>query len=273
MNQNEIVIIAFYKFVSFPDCEKFQPNLKQEMIDHEIKGTVLVTPEGINGTISGSRESIDHIKEYLCADDRFANMEFKESYWDHQPFDRAKVKHKKQLISLGYDVDPNKKVGTYIPPKEWNDLINDPDVIVIDTRNDYETHLGTFENAIDPKIKNFMEFPKYVEENLDPNKHKKVAMFCTGGIRCEKASSYMLEKGFENVFHLKGGILKYFEEIDESESEWKGTCYVFDQRVSVEQNLEKSSETCNCPSCGHSLFTKDRRKPEYIPGVRCPFCP
>lgn len=273
MNENTIVIIAFYKFVPFPDCVMFQPKLKQAMIEYDIKGTVLVTPEGINGTISGSPDGIERIKQFICADERFADLEFKESQWDHQPFDRAKVKHKKELISLGYDVNPNEKAGMYVDPQDWNELIHEPDVIVIDTRNDYETHLGTFKHAIDPKIKNFREFPKYVEENLDPGKHKKVAMFCTGGIRCEKATSYLLEKGFESVYHLKGGILKYLEEVNQDESEWEGTCYVFDQRVSLEQNLQKSVETSNCPACGHSLFTKDRRKPSYIPGVRCPFCP
>ncbi len=273
MPNNQFVVIAFYKFVPFPDCAKYQPRLKQEMIQHDIKGTVLVTPEGINGTISGSRESIDRIIAYFRADERFADLEFKESCWDRQPFDRAKVKQKKEVISLGYPVDPIQTVGTYVPPEEWNDLIHDPDVLLLDTRNDYETHLGTFKGAVDPKIKNFREFPQYVQENLDPAKHKKVAMYCTGGIRCEKASSYLLEKGFEQVYHLKGGILKYLEEIPDDKSEWEGTCYVFDQRVSLEHNLEKSNETSNCPACGHSLYTKDRRKPEYIPGIRCPYCP
>lgn len=266
-------ILAFYKFVAFEDCAKFQPVLKQFMIDHDIKGTILVSPEGINGTISALDENAEALKAFLAKDPRFANLEYKTSHFEGHAFERTKVKHKAEIIKIGYPVNPATDAGEYVKPQDWNELISDPETILIDTRNEYEVHLGTFEGAVDPKTENFMSLPEFIEKNFDPKKHKKVAMFCTGGIRCEKSTAYMKAKGFENVYHLEGGILKYLEDIPQSESLWNGTCYVFDERVSVDHNLNPSGETSICPGCGHSLYTKDRRKPEYIHGVCCAFCP
>ncbi|MCP1367698.1 rhodanese-related sulfurtransferase, partial [Halomonas sp. BBD48] len=203
-----IVVAALYKFVSLPDYESLREPLLETLKAHDIKGTLLLAEEGINGTVSGTRESIDALLAWLKADDRFAELDHKESYSDTHPFYRTKVKLKREIVTIGVpDVDPNQRVGTYVEPQEWNAIISDPEVLVIDTRNDYEVEIGTFEGAVDPRTRSFREFPEYVRKHYDPTRHKKVAMFCTGGIRCEKASSYMLNEGFEEVYHLKGGIL------------------------------------------------------------------
>ncbi len=232
------VVAALYKFVDLPDYADLRAPLRAIMDAHKVKGTLLLAREGVNGTIAGSRDGIDAVLAHLRSDPRLADLEHKESYCDAQPFLRAKVRLKKEIVTLGVPgVDPNARVGTYIDPKDWNALIADPDVILIDTRNDYEVAIGTFEGAIDPKTASFGEFPEYVRANLDPRTHKKVAMFCTGGIRCEKASSFMLQEGFEEVFHLKGGILKYLEEIPAEQSRWRGECFVFDERVALGHGL------------------------------------
>jgi UPF0176 protein len=235
-----IVVIAFYKFVSLPDFGDIKLPLRDYCQGVGIKGTILLASEGINGTIAGTRESIDEFLLHLRSDSRFADLEWKESYYDEIPFEKMKVRLKREIVGLGIpEIDPLKKVGTYVPPQDWNTIINDPEVILIDTRNNFEVELGTFTGAVDPRTKAFREFPKFVEENLDPKKHKKIAMFCTGGIRCEKASSYMLEKGFQEVFHLQGGILKYLESIPEEESMFEGECFVFDDRVTLDHHLNK----------------------------------
>ena len=268
-----IVVAAFYKFVPFSGPRHFQPQLKRFMQKHGIKGTVLLSPEGINGTVSGDREAIDRLLTYLKSDHKFTDLEHKESYFHRQPFERTKVKVKKEIISLGVDVSPQRVVGTYVEPREWNSLISDPEVITIDTRNEYEVHLGKFKGAQDPKTRNFKELPAYTQQALDPKKHSKVAMYCTGGIRCEKYSSYLKELGFQEVYHLKGGILKYLEEVPEEESLWEGECYVFDERVAVKHGLTPTDEAAICPSCGYSLFSKDRIHPAYVHGKRCAHCP
>ncbi len=233
-----IVVAALYKFVSLPDYETLREPLLQTLLDHDIKGTLLLAEEGINGTVSGTRAGIDALFAWFALDPRLADVDHKESYCDDQPFYRSKVKLKKEIVTLGVPgVDPNRQVGTYVEPQDWNALISDPEVLLIDTRNDYEVAIGTFEGAIDPKTKSFREFPEYIKAHYDPSKHKKVAMFCTGGIRCEKASSYMLSAGFEEVFHLKGGILKYFETVPETETKWSCDCFVFDNRVTVRHDL------------------------------------
>jgi UPF0176 protein len=218
-----------------------------------IKGTILLAAEGINGTIAGSRQAIDAVLGFLQADPRFADLEHKESQADFPPFDRLKVRLKKEIVTLGIpEVDPNEQVGTYVHPRDWNELINDPDVVVIDTRNDYEVDIGTFKGAKNPHTDSFRQFPDYVRRHLNPTQHKKVAMFCTGGIRCEKASSYLLSQGFQEVYHLKGGILKYLEEVPPEISHWQGECFVFDQRVAVKHGLEEGTHIL-CHSCGHPI--------------------
>lgn len=275
MKTDAYEVIAFYKFVAIDDCDSWAPVLKQHMLDLDIMGTILLAPEGINGTIGGLPESIAQIITIMRAHDGLEDLPYKSSYAPGHVFNRAKVKVKTSLINIGDDerADPNKQVGTYIKPKDWNALISDPDVVLIDTRNDYEFHAGTFEGAVDPDIKRFRELPEFVNKHYDPKVHKKVAMFCTGGIRCERSTAWMLEEGFEEVFHLEGGILKYIEEIPKSESMWKGDCYVFDERVGVNHDLAPSDAAKFCPGCGRALTTKLRCAPDYIAGKQCSFCP
>jgi UPF0176 protein len=245
-------------------------------VRNHIKGTLLLAEEGINGTIAGLPQDIQQLLHFLRTDalfqQRFADLEHKESFADEHPFYRMKVKLKKEIVTLGVaGVSPTKKVGTYVKPEDWNALISDPDVILIDTRNDYEVDIGTFKGAIDPKTNTFREFPAYVAQHFDTTKHKKVAMFCTGGIRCEKASSYMMDQGFEEVFHLQGGILKYLETVPEAESMWQGECFVFDQRVAVKHNLAVG-EFDQCYACRHPLSPAEMQNAEYTPGISCPHC-
>ncbi|NET02279.1 MAG: rhodanese-related sulfurtransferase [Sphaerospermopsis sp. SIO1G1] len=269
---NIVVVAALYKFVSLPDYQKLQVPLLDFCQQQGIKGTILLAAEGVNGTIAGSRRGIDQVLGFLRHDPRLANLEAKESYTDTPPFEKMKVRLKKEIVTLGIpEVDPNEKVGNYVDPQAWNDLITDPEVTVIDTRNTYEVSIGTFKRAENPQTEIFREFPEFVSQNLDTNKHKKVALFCTGGIRCEKASSYMLSKGFEEVYHLKGGILKYLEEIPPEESLWEGECFVFDERVAVRHGLEEGSyELCFC--CGHPISDADKTSPQYEEGISCPHC-
>ncbi|NUN63378.1 rhodanese-related sulfurtransferase [Pseudanabaena biceps] len=231
-----VVVAAFYHFTYLADYEAMQNPLKEFCEIHQLKGTILLAKEGINSTIAGSRNAIDALLAYLRNDPRLSQLEHKESYCAGIPFQRMKVRLKKEIVTLGVpNIDPNQQVGTYVDPHEWNQLITDPDVVVIDTRNNYEVEFGTFKGAINPNLETFGEFPNYVKEQLDPSKHQKIAMFCTGGIRCEKASAYMLSQGFSEVYHLKGGILKYIEEVPTEESTWEGECFVFDDRVSIDK--------------------------------------
>ena len=256
---SRIIVAALYKFADLPDYKTMQPGLLELCIKHGLKGTLLLAEEGINGTVAGSRAGIDALMAYLHADPRFAGIEHKESTADTMPFYRMKVRLKKEIVTLGVQgINPNKKVGTYVAPEDWNALIADPDVIVVDTRNDYEYGIGTFKGAVDPQTKTFREFPQYVKNNLDPARHKKVAMFCTGGIRCEKASSFMLEQGFEEVYHLQGGILKYLEKVLATESLWQGECFVFDQRVAVGHGLELGNHEL-CHACRHPVSPDDKK--------------
>lgn len=267
---------ALYKFVSLPHYANLQAHILSACEVNRIKGTILLASEGINGTIAGLPDDIYAVLNFLRTDalfeGKFADLEHKESYADEHPFYRMKVKLKKEIVTLGVaGVSPTKQVGTYVQPQDWNALISDPDVILIDTRNDYEVDIGTFKGAIDPKTTTFREFPEYVAKNLDKTKHKKVAMFCTGGIRCEKASSYMMDQGFEEVFHLQGGILKYLETVPEQESLWQGECFVFDQRVAVKHNLEVG-EFDQCYACRHPLSPAEMQSEQYTPGISCPYC-
>ncbi len=270
--QRPVVVCALYHFVRLDDYEKLRAPLLQCMQDNHVRGTLLLASEGINGTIAGSREGIDKVLDWLRQNPRLASLDYKESYDEEIPFYRTKVKLKKEIVTMGVEgIDPNRKVGTHIKPKDWNALISDPDVILIDTRNDYEVAIGTFENAVNPKTETFREFPAYVKEHLDPAKHKKVAMFCTGGIRCEKSTAYLKENGFEEVYHLEGGILKYLEEVPENESMWQGDCFVFDNRVAVNHRLEKSGYD-QCHACRLPITEEDKRSDKYEKGVSCPHC-
>jgi UPF0176 protein len=267
-----IVVAALYKFVTLADFEALKEPLLQSMLDNEVKGTLLLAFEGINGTVAGSRAGIDGLLAWLKSDARFIDVDHKESYCDEQPFYRSKVKLKKEIVTLGVPgVDPNLAVGTYVEPEDWNALISDPEVLLIDTRNDYEVAIGTFEGAIDPKTASFREFPDYIKQHFDPAKHKKVAMFCTGGIRCEKASSYMLGEGFEEVFHLKGGILKYLETVKQEETKWNGDCFVFDNRVTVRHDLSEGDFDL-CHACRQPVSVEERQSPHYVAGISCPHC-
>ena len=238
---NQLVVAALYQFVELSDYRTIRAPLLDTCMRHGLRGTLLLAEEGINGTIAGTREGIDAVKQWLDADGRFERLEYKESLMDAQgvPFYRMKVKLKKEIVTMDVPgISPKMKVGRYVMPEDWNALINDPETITIDTRNDYEYEVGTFKGAINPETKTFREFPEWVADNLDPKKHKKVAMFCTGGIRCEKSTSYLLERGFEEVYHLKGGVLNYFEQVPHTESTWEGECFVFDNRVTVNHQLE-----------------------------------
>ena len=268
----QFIVAALYKFVSLPDYEAFCDPLKNECVRLGLKGTLLLAAEGINGTVSGSREGIDGLLSYLQTDKRFAGLEHKESVYDEQPFYRMKVKLKREIVTMGVEgIDPNHIVGTYVKPQEWNALISDPDVVVVDTRNYYEYAIGSFERALDPGTDTFREFPAYVKENLNPEQHKKVAMFCTGGIRCEKATAYLKEQGFNEVYHLQGGILKYLEEVPQEKSLWRGECFVFDNRVAVDHSLGKGSYD-QCHGCRHPITEQDKLSPLYMQGVSCPRC-
>lgn len=267
-----VVVAALYRFATFPDYESLREPLKQCMLDNDVRGTLLLAAEGINGTIAGSRQGVDAVLGFLGKDPRFADLAPKESFADENPFYRTKVKLKREIVTMGVeDIDPKKIVGTYVEPSEWNALISDPDVLLLDTRNKYEVEIGTFESAVNPETDSFREFPDYVKNNLDPAKHKKVAMFCTGGIRCEKSTAYLREQGFDEVYHLKGGILKYLEEVPEEETRWRGECFVFDNRVTVNHKLEQG-EYDQCHACRMPISESDKARAEYEKGVSCHHC-
>ena len=236
-----IIVIALYKFVRLPDYRELQIRLRDFCVAQELKGTLLLAPEGINGTVAGTRAGVDALLSLLRTDPRFADFEHKESFAHAMPFGKMKVRIKKEIVTLGVPgIDPGAQVGTYVAPEDWNALLADPEVLLIDTRNGYEYQMGTFRGATDPQTTTFREFPDYVSKHLNPAQHKKVALFCTGGIRCEKATSFMLGQGFETVYHLQGGILKYLEKIPAENSLWQGECFVFDERMALGQGLELS---------------------------------
>jgi UPF0176 protein len=274
--QHIYLTTAMYHFVSLPHFKDLREPLLNFCVSQNIKGTLLLADEGMNGTVAGSEKSILELLHYLKNDaifeGYFKNLSHKESWSDKHPFYRMKVKLKKEIVTLGVPgVSPTKVVGTYVKPQDWNAIISDPDVILIDTRNDYEYAIGSFKNAVNPKTNTFREFPDYIKTHLDPTKHKKVAMFCTGGIRCEKASSYMINEGFDEVYHLEGGILKYLEEVKSEESLWQGECFVFDQRVAIKHGLDIGNYD-QCYACRYPLSEEDMRDEKYIPGISCPHC-
>jgi len=269
---SQVVVCAMYKFVTLDNYADLKPPLLDFMQSHNVRGTLLLAKEGINGTVAGSRKDIDALLNYLRGDERLAELSYKESFTEDMPFLRTRVKLKKEIVTMGVEgIDPKHVVGTYVKPKDWNALISDPDVVLVDTRNDYEVQVGTFKNALNPDTESFREFPQYVKDNLDPNKNKKVAMYCTGGIRCEKSTAYLKEQGFEEVYHLEGGILKYLEEVPEEETLWEGECFVFDERITVNHQLEKGNYD-QCNACRMPITEQDKLSEHYQHGVSCPHC-
>lgn len=264
---SSLTVAAFYQFIPVSHPQALQKTLKDLCQQHHIKGTVLLALEGINGTVAGSVEAIRFFRFFL--QDHFDALEYKESWADEMPFHRLKVLVKKEIVTLGMpQVHPSQVVGTYVAPHEWNALISDPNVLVIDTRNDYEIQIGTFQGAVNPKTQSFTEFPNFVQ---GLGEHRKVALFCTGGIRCEKASSYMLSQGFDQVYHLKGGILNYLETVPPETSLWQGECFVFDGRVSLGHGLALG-EHALCHGCRQPLSVEERDSSLFEPGVACPHC-
>ena len=272
MAEMSFTVSAFYKFVVISDGAELRLRLLERCRELGIKGTVLIAPEGINATISGRQPDIDGILAWLRSDPRFAGLETKESSYAAHPFQRLKVKLKSEIISMREPAaNPAIRTGTYVSPEDWNVLIRDAGVTLIDTRNAYEFGIGTFEGAIDPGIGTFSDFPAYVEQNLDPARHPKVAMFCTGGIRCEKASAYLLSKGFREVYHLQGGILKYLETVGESDSLWRGECFVFDERVALATGLSAGTHSL-CPRCGAPIPANKAASSEQPATTSCAEC-
>ncbi len=272
MSMKKSLIVAYYKFVDLPDFEARKEPLLEVCERNGVKGTVLLAAEGINSTMAGSESGIEAVLDYLQSDAAIGALTVKRSWSDECPFYRMKVRLKKEIVRLGMpDVNPNDQVGEYVAPEEWNALISDPDVVLVDTRNGYEYEIGTFKGALDPRTKSFRDFPEYVKNELADKKSKKVAMFCTGGIRCEKSTSYLLKEGFEKVYHLEGGILNYFEKVDAKDSLWEGDCFVFDNRVAVDHELEQG-EYIMCRACRHALVAEELKSSKYVEGTSCPHC-
>ena len=265
-------VCALYHFTRFDDPDAMRAPLLQVCRDNAITGSLLLAHEGINGTVAGLKAGIDALLTYLRTLPGCADLEWKLSTAQVRPFPRMKVKLKKEIVTMGVpDVDPRAKVGHYVQPDEWNELIRSPDVAVIDTRNDYEVAIGTFEGAVDPETASFREFPDWWEKNKDRFHNKRIAMFCTGGIRCEKSTNYLLSQGVEDVYHLKGGILKYLEDVPEEDSTWQGECFVFDARVSVGHGLKEGPHLL-CHACRRPILPQDQERPEYEHGVSCHQC-
>lgn len=267
-----ITVAALYHFTRFPDPAAIKGPLEALCCAQGVKGSLLLAPEGINGTIAGPRAGIEAVLAHIRALPGCADLEWKEAEHSEMPFGRMKVRLKREIVTMGQpDVDPRAKVGHYVAAQEWNDLIAQPDVAVIDTRNDYEVAIGSFKGAIDPHTTSFGEFPAWWQANKDRFHNKRIAMFCTGGIRCEKSTNYLLSQGVDEVFHLKGGILKYLEEVPAEDSLWHGGCFVFDQRVAVGHGLQPTGHLM-CHACRRPLDVADTKRPEFEDGVQCHHC-
>ncbi|MGV3524263.1 MAG: rhodanese-related sulfurtransferase [Candidatus Sericytochromatia bacterium] len=265
-------VVAFYHFAPLDQLSARQASLRESAQALGLKGSLLLAAEGVNGTLAGSDAGLAAFLQQLRALPGFEGLEAKYSQAPAPPFERLKVRLKKEIVSLGQpEADPTRQVGQYVEPEDWNALIQEPDVLLIDTRNAYETAIGRFAGAEDPQTESFRDFPAYVQGQLDPSQHKRVAMYCTGGIRCEKASSWMLQQGFEQVYHLKGGILKYLESVSPEESLWEGACFVFDERVAVDHQLAPS-EVSMCWGCGYPVDPAGRAHPDYVEGASCAHC-
>ncbi|HEX7048333.1 MAG TPA: rhodanese-related sulfurtransferase [Gammaproteobacteria bacterium] len=271
-SNKHVLVAAFYKFVTLADCTQLQPRLLARCIELDILGTILLAAEGINGTVSGTRESIAGLLAFLREDERFRDLEHKESHAAEKPFQRMKVKLRQEIVTMGVPgMKPSEMAGTYVPPEAWNELIRDPDVVLVDTRNDYEVKVGTFKGAINPRTRHFREFPEWVAKQDLLQKKPKVAMFCTGGIRCEKSTTLLKSMGFGDVFHLQGGILKYLETVPEEQSLWEGECFVFDERVAVKHGLKPGTHTM-CQACGMPLSDAERQSENDTEEGSCPHC-
>jgi UPF0176 protein len=265
-------VAALYHFTRFADPEALVPPLRALGEDQGVRGSLLIAGEGVNGTIAGTRDGIDAVLAHLRGLPGCAELEWKQSFATEMPFGRLKVRLKREIVTMGQpDVDPTCAVGRYVDPVDWNALISAPDVAVIDTRNDYEVAIGTFRGAVDPGTESFREFPKWWEDNSERFHKKRIAMFCTGGIRCEKSTNYLMSQGVEEVFHLKGGILKYLEEVPKDDSLWDGSCFVFDERVSVEHGLAEGTHLL-CRACRRPIEPADMKRPEFEMGVSCHQC-
>ena len=254
------------------DFAAMKPPLLKLMLAHNVRGTVLLAAEGINGTISAKQAELDKVISWLQNQPGLQDLSLKWSTSERAPFKRSKVKLKKEIVTMGVEgIDPNETVGTYLQPRQWNQLLDDPDILLVDTRNGYEVEVGTFENAINPQTESFRDFPRFAEEQLSGNKNAKIAMFCTGGIRCEKSTALLKGMGFNQVYHLQGGILKYLEEIPQAESKWQGECFVFDDRVTVDHQLNPGSYD-QCHACRLPITDDDKQHPKYKKGISCPRC-
>ena len=268
----DVVVSTFYQFATLPDFRELRDPLHEELSRHEVRGTVLLASEGINGTIAGSRAGIDAVLGWIRGDARLSDLRTRESFSAENPFYRTRVKLKKEIVTMGVsDIDPRYMAGAFVTPEQWNELIDDPEVLVLDTRNRYEVKIGSFENAANPETDSFREFPEYVRKNLDPEKHRKIAMFCTGGIRCEKSTAYLKQQGFDEVYHLQGGILNYLASVPPDNSRWRGECFVFDNRVTVDHRLEQGSYD-QCHACRMPISDQDKQSPRYRKGISCPHC-
>ncbi len=272
-SENRVVaVLSFYKFVDLDGLEEIKASLLSLCEKNGINGTFILASEGINATVAGSREGIDRLIAYLESDPKLSGAGYKLSCNERSPFHRLKVKFKKELVPTGVgDIEPQRLSGRRVSPAEWNELVSRPDVLLIDTRNDYEYHVGTFRGAVNPKTAHFREFPEYVRQNLDSGKHTEIAMFCTGGIRCEKATSYLLERGFKQVYQLEGGVLSYLEQVPPEQSLWEGECFVFDDRTSVDHDLEKGTWS-TCRNCREPVSAEDRESKGFREGISCPRC-
>ena len=271
-SQSEIVVSAFYRFAALPDFRSLREPLLNTLLRHDVRGTVLLAAEGINGTVAGSRAGINAALDWIRADSRLRELRTRESFSAQNPFYRTRVKLKREIVTMGApDIDPRHMAGAYVTPDRWNELIDDPEVLVLDTRNRYEVNIGSFENAVNPETDSFREFPEYARKNLDPGKHRKVAMFCTGGIRCEKSTAWLKQQGFDEVYHLQGGILNYLENVPPEDSRWRGECFVFDNRVTVNHRLEQGSYD-QCHACRMPVSDEDKQSPHFEKGVSCPHC-
>ena len=268
----DLLVATFYKFTTLDDHAALQPVFEARCRELDVRGIILLAEEGINATISGTRASVIELIEFLKKDPRLSDLGWKESTAKTQPFRKLRVRLKKEIVTMGVEgIDPAHLVGTYVPPEEWNDLISEPDVLVIDTRNDYEIEIGTFEGAVDPEISTFGELPEWIERNISVDDQPRVAMFCTGGIRCEKSTALLKQAGVKDVYHLEGGILKYLENVPEERSLWKGQCFVFDERVSVGHGLEVGEYEL-CRACRDPLGRDEKNSPHYRRGVSCSKC-
>ena len=273
-DSNEILVATLYKFFKVDDLVALQDQLYAICNKNNVMGTILIANEGVNGTISAKPREIEKTLISIQKDDRFSEIEIKYSSTNKQPFHKMRVRLKKEIVTIGLpEINPNKTVGTYVKPEEWNDIISDPDVILIDTRNKFEIKIGSFKNALDPRTTSFRDFPEWVKKFKQDktNTNKKIAMYCTGGIRCEKASSLMKEEGFNEVYHLQGGILKYLEQIEKEKSLWEGECFVFDDRVCLTENLEVGSYKM-CFACRMPITEDELNDDRYEEGISCLYC-